>query len=104
MDHALPEEEQAKLRSAILAFLKPGMAFHALRTRRAGVRRFADFHLLVPGNWTVSHAHSVADEIEAAARNLLPGLEVTVHVEPIEERSSWEDNALEQAAAHDGHD
>src|SRR5262245_8964842 len=51
MDHALPEAEQVRLRAAIQGQLAPGLHFHALRTRQAGARRFADFHLLVPGAW-----------------------------------------------------
>jgi cation diffusion facilitator family transporter len=94
MDHALPEAEQAKVRSAIQSRLAPGLAFHALRTRQAGSRRFADFHLLVPGEWTVRQAHELIDRIEEAVTAALPGIEVTVHVEPIEERASWEDSAL----------
>ena len=30
-----------------------GIAYHALRTRRAGARRFVSVHILVPGSWTV---------------------------------------------------
>jgi len=101
MDRALPEEEQAKVRAAIAGLLAPGMDFHALRTRRAGTRRFADFHLLVPGIFTVRRAHEITERIEKAIRVALPDMEVTVHVEPIEERAAWEDSALvplEQAA------
>lgn len=101
MDHALPEEEQAKVRAAIEGQLGPGMEYHALRTRRAGSRRFADFHLLVPGVFTVRRAHEITGRIEEAIRAALPETEVTIHVEPIEERAAWEDSALvplEQAA------
>jgi cation diffusion facilitator family transporter len=101
MDHALPDEEQAKVRVAIEGLLEPGMDYHALRTRRAGSRRFADFHLLVPGVFTVRRAHEITERIEEAIRAALPETEVTVHVEPIEERAAWEDSALvplEQAA------
>jgi len=94
MDRALPDEEVARLRDAIHAHLGPGMAFHALRTRRAGSRRFADFHLLVPGEMSVTEAHALADRVEAALRTVLANLEVTIHLEPIEARSSWEDSAL----------
>jgi cation diffusion facilitator family transporter len=94
MDHALPEGEQAKVRAAIQAQLAPGLTFHALRTRQAGSRRFADFHLLVPGEWTVRQAHELIGRIEEAVAAALPDIEVTVHVEPIEERASWEDSAL----------
>jgi cation diffusion facilitator family transporter len=94
MDRALPEAEQARVRAAIEGLLAPGMAFHALRTRRAGSRRFADFHLLVPGVFTVRRAHELTERIEQAIRAVLPDMEVTVHVEPIEERAAWEDSAL----------
>jgi cation diffusion facilitator family transporter len=94
MDHALPAAEQAALRSAITGCLEPGTTFHALRTRRAGAHRFADFHLLVPGHFTVQQAHDLTGRIEHAVLAALPGIEVTVHIEPIEERASWEDSAL----------
>jgi cation diffusion facilitator family transporter len=94
MDHALPAAEQARARAAIEAHLGPHMAYHALRTRQAGARRFVDFHLLVPGRSTVEEAHALTGRIEAALREALPGLEVTVHIEPIEERAAWEDSAL----------
>jgi cation diffusion facilitator family transporter len=94
MDRALPDEEQAKVRAAIEGLLTPGMAFHALRTRRAGARRLADFHLLVPGVFTVRRAHEIIERIESAIRAALPDMEVTIHVEPIEERAAWEDSAL----------
>ena len=101
MDHALPEVEQLAVRSAVESRLKPGMDYHALRTRKAGSRRFVDFHLLVPGAMSVGRAHEITAEIEEAVRQALPGIEVTVHIEPIEDRSAWEDSelvAIERAA------
>jgi cation diffusion facilitator family transporter len=94
MDHALPEAEQAAVRTAIELHLQPGMTYHALRTRQAGSRRFADFHLLVPGASSVRRAHELTKRIEEAIRAELPGMEVTIHIEPIEDRASWEDSAL----------
>jgi cation diffusion facilitator family transporter len=94
MDHALPPAELQAVREAIQAQLQPDMTYHALRTRQAGSRRFADFHLLVPGRMTVAEAHEHTARVERAVEAALPGLEVTVHVEPIEERAAWEDSAL----------
>lgn len=94
MDHALPTAEQAVVRSAIEATLESGLHYHALRTRRAGARRFADFHLLVPGAWSVQRAHDLTEVVEQAVRRALPGIEVTVHIEPLEEPASWDDSAL----------
>ena len=101
MDHALPVVEQEAVRKAIATRLEPGMTFHALRTRQAGSQRFADFHLLVPGSISVQRAHALTARIEDAVRAVLPGIEVTVHIEPIEDKAAWEDSALvpiEQAA------
>jgi cation diffusion facilitator family transporter len=94
MDHSLPMAEQAAVRSAVEAHLKPGLHYHALRTRRAGARRFADFHLLVPGDWSVKRAHDLAGTLEDAVQAALPGIEVYVHIEPIEEPAAWRDSAL----------
>jgi cation diffusion facilitator family transporter len=95
MDHALPESEQAAVRQAIESCLLPSMHYHALRTRQAGARRFVDFHLLVPGIWSVRVAHKLTEQVEEAVRKVLPGgAEVTVHIEPLEDQASWEDSAL----------
>jgi cation diffusion facilitator family transporter len=94
MDHALPATERDKVRAAILTVLEPGTDFHALRTRQAGTHRFADFHLLVPGAYSVQLAHDLANKIEEAVQAAVPGIEITIHIEPIEERASWEDSEL----------
>lgn len=94
MDHALPPQEQAAVRAAIERHLGPNMDYHALRTRQAGRRRFVDFHLLVPGQLTVQQAHTLTGAIEDSVRGALPELEVSVHIEPIEDSSAWRDSAL----------
>ncbi|MBY0228884.1 MAG: cation diffusion facilitator family transporter [Gemmataceae bacterium] len=94
MDASLPAEDVDKLREAVRGCLSPGMDFHALRTRQAGSRRFADFHLLVPGEMTVASAHEVIDRIEAAVALALPGVELTVHPEPVEAEGSYRDSDL----------
>ncbi len=94
MDAALPAEEQETLRRAIEAHLRPGMTYHALRTRLAGARRFVDFHLLVPGSMSVAEAHVLTDAIENSLRTAVPNVEPTIHVEPIESQSAWQDSAL----------
>ncbi|MBX3399616.1 MAG: cation transporter [Gemmataceae bacterium] len=90
MDHALSPEEQGRLRAAIRAALPAGTDFHALRTRQAGAKIFAEFHLLVSGDATVRAAHELAHRVEDALRGTEPNLAVTIHIEPIDEASSWE--------------
>jgi cation diffusion facilitator family transporter len=92
MDHALPAAEVDRLRERIRAALPAGADFHALRTRQAGSRTVAEFHLLVPGDMTVREAHAIADRIEDDLR--ADGSAVTIHVEPIDDRRSWEEAEL----------
>lgn len=94
MDHALSSEQQEKLRATIRANTPPGTTFHALRTRQAGTRTFGDFHMLVPGSTTVREGHDLGMRVEEAIQKALPGIEVTIHIEPIEDLASWEDNSL----------
>lgn len=96
MDRALPGGELSAIREAITAALPPGTAFHHLRTRRAGRRKFADFHLLVDGGLSVRDGHTLAHEVEEKLLAAMPELEVTVHIEPIDERGSWEEAALKR--------
>ena len=57
MDAALPPPEVTRAETLIRAELPEGSSFHALRTRKAGSRRFLEFHLLVPGTMSVVDSH-----------------------------------------------
>jgi cation diffusion facilitator family transporter len=94
MDHSLPAAEQERIRTVVAAHLPAGAAFHMLRTRQAGTKRFAEFHLLVNGDLTVRAAHHLAHAVEAALVAAMPGLEVMIHVEPVDEQESWEGEEL----------
>ena len=82
MDAALPERDVRQAAALIRGELPEDASFHALRTRKAGPRRFLDFHLLVPGTMTVAESHALCDRIEAALNAKLARAEVTIHVEP----------------------
>jgi len=84
MDAALPPAEVKRAETLIGAELPAGSSFHALRTRKAGARRFLEFHLLVPGTMSVLDSHSLCDRIEAALTAHLAKAHVTIHVEPQE--------------------
>lgn len=73
-----------------------GVSFHALRTRQAGARQFISFHLLVPDAWTVARAHQLSEEIESRIRAVVPNAAVFVHIEPISDPASYDDQALDR--------
>jgi cation diffusion facilitator family transporter len=82
MDASLPEEEIARIDQVIQARLPIAAGYRALRTRKAGFRRFIEFHLLVPGESSVNSAHALCDALEAALAAELPHTSVVIHVEP----------------------
>lgn len=55
---------------------------YAIRSRRAGDRRFAELTIAVDGRSDVASAHRIADQVEDRLRDRLQLDEVTVHVEP----------------------
>jgi cation diffusion facilitator family transporter len=94
MDAALPEEEQAVIRSVLERHRHEGLEYHALRSRRSGPRRFVSLHLLVPGAWSVQRAHDLSEDIETEVRERLPNTTITTHIEPIEDPRAWHDATL----------
>jgi divalent metal cation (Fe/Co/Zn/Cd) transporter len=82
MDASLPEGEIARIDRVLQARLPGVAAYRGLRTRKAGFRRFIEFHLLVPGEFSVNDAHALCDVLEAALAAELPHASVVIHVEP----------------------
>ncbi len=95
MDHALSRDEIKQIRDCLQEQLIEGETYHALRTRQAGSRRFVDYHLLMAGETSLKHAHDREMEIGKALQELLPALEVTTHIEPVEEPLAWNDARVE---------
>jgi cation diffusion facilitator family transporter len=84
MDAALPSEDQGRIRAIISEHAKGAIEAHDLRTRPAGRTTFIDFHLVVPGGLTVTEAHDICDQIEAALKAKFGDAIITIHVEPDE--------------------
>jgi ferrous-iron efflux pump FieF len=81
MDKEWPEEERAAFLAAAAEY--PDLAgLHDLRTRSSGTHRFVQFHLWVPGQWTVLEAHDRIDAIEEALQELFPNTEILIHLDP----------------------
>lgn len=101
-DASMEREENEQLAEVLRTFVRPGqIAFHGLRTRVAGRHRFAEVHVLVPGDWTVSQGHDFAHEVERKVDEAFDDLFLTCHVEPIEDPKSYEDIPASQIPVHD---
>jgi len=82
MDRA-PADAEVAARAAIGAL--PGVVLRRLRMRHAGGRQFADVVIGVSASAGVGQGHAAADAVEAAVERALPGSDVVVHVEPVED-------------------
>lgn len=99
LDTALPDEEMETITDILQGYASQDVTFHALRTRRAGARRFVSVHIQVPGTWTVQQGHTLLEEIEGEVRRSLPRVSVFTHLEPAEDPVSWDDVELTREEA-----
>jgi cation diffusion facilitator family transporter len=98
LDTALPDEEQEVISDIQSRYKDAGIEFHALRTRSAGRRRFISMHVLVPGRWSVKRGHDLSERIEKDITQALPMSTVFMHIEPLEDPASWQDQELDRAS------
>ena len=81
MDREWPLDERDAFIFATQEF--PELAgLHDLRTRTSGAHRFVQFHVWVPGDWTVAEAHERMDSVEEKLQHRFPGTEIIIHLDP----------------------
>jgi cation diffusion facilitator family transporter len=56
---------------------------HKVRVRASGPTLFADAHIRVDPRMSISTAHTKTLEIERKVKEQIPGMEITIHVEPL---------------------
>ncbi len=96
MDAAWPESEQQVLHAVLDEFRAEGADFHAVRTRRSAARRFVNFHVLVPGGWTVKQGHDLVERVEQRLAERLPYVTAFTHLEPSDDPCSYGDEGLDR--------
>jgi len=78
----VPENLQGKLSSA--AKLSGVEEVRQVRVRRSGAQYFVDLTLAVSRSTSTENAHHIADQVEKAVQDLLPGANVLVHIDPVQ--------------------
>ncbi len=84
LDEAVPDATLNAIRRTIADHAAGALEAHDVRTRHAGRVTFIEFHLVVPGQMTVSEAHRICDRLEGALRAEDEDRRITIHVEPEE--------------------
>lgn len=93
MDMSLPPSELRIIDHCVLHLGDEITGYHDLRTRRSGRERHIDLHLVVDPAKSVAEVHDLCDRIEEEVVRHLPGSVVTIHVEPVDDRSPAPDGA-----------
>ncbi|MGL4608359.1 MAG: cation diffusion facilitator family transporter [Trueperaceae bacterium] len=83
LDERLPETEEKQILDVFDAHLEV-LGYHRLRSRRAGVGRFAEVDIFVKPTLSVLEAHELVKVLEKAIGAKLPNVVMTIHVEPFE--------------------
>lgn len=85
MDQALDAPQRLKIDTSLESFAQrnPGVSFDNISSRQAGERSFVDFHMHVPGGWTVQRAAQLRSEIEAGLLEAIPGLYARIELLPL---------------------
>jgi cation diffusion facilitator family transporter len=97
LDTAIPASERKQIAHVLDGYQAQGVAFHSIRTRQAGPRRFVSMHVLVPGGWSVQRGHDILENIERDIRNSFDSpTTVFTHLEPIEDPVSMEDIGIDR--------
>ncbi|MCP3908509.1 MAG: cation diffusion facilitator family transporter [Oceanicoccus sp.] len=81
MDTEFSEEEREHIRTLAKQHARVN-DIHDLRTRRAGLSAFIQFHLEMDGEMNLNQAHAIADEIEQLIQQEFPNTEVLIHQDP----------------------
>ncbi|MEO1642261.1 MAG: cation diffusion facilitator family transporter [Pseudomonadota bacterium] len=81
MDEELPEADQDIIK-ALMEKDPDIISFHALRTRRAGGRRFIQVDIQINPELSFREAHDITDRIELSIEKSFPDADVIVHPDP----------------------
>ena len=82
IDHSIPAIDEQRIKEVICEHSSDYAGFHDLRTRRSGPEIFIEFHLVVPGDVSVTQSHDLADHLESDLIVEFPRAHITIHIEP----------------------
>lgn len=95
MDHVMAPDDHERIVAVLQPFRTADVDIHGLRTRESGYEQFIDFHVLVPGDWSVRQGHDLLEEIESHLGEQFPAAHISTHLEPREDPRSYNDYITE---------
>ncbi|MGA1846390.1 cation diffusion facilitator family transporter [Deferribacter abyssi] len=87
LDTELPREIKNDIINVLKQFDEYHLNTHRIRTRKAGNKKFLDMHITLCKNLTLEDAHKVTQLIENALKKEVKDLDVTIHMDPCNEKT-----------------
>ena len=88
--HADPGKSEAEPQGRISDIMKEHrglfMGYHGLNIVHHQDSYLVTMHLLMEGDSRIEEAHKVCDHLERDIKQLMPGAEVNIHIEPYKRR------------------
>ena len=82
MDVRISPDIEKEIGTIIDTMPYPAVGYHELRTRRAGSKKYVDFHLLLCRKLRIDEAHALSDRVEHDIAGKIVLIDVVVHIEP----------------------
>lgn len=91
LDEALDKKDLIEIENIFVKYEKKGIKFHSIKSRQSARKKFLSFHILFPNHWSIKKAHDLVYKIEKQIKEKLPGIDIDSHLEPLEDKKSFED-------------
>jgi cation diffusion facilitator family transporter len=83
LDSSLPEADITTIKDILSSYTPHKViTYNSLKTRKSGAERMIELTLVLHKEISLKDAHNVADEIENSIKTGIPGIFVTIHMEP----------------------
>ena len=86
MDESLDADEIAKIEEIIARHEAEYTNYHGLKTRKAGPDKFAEFHLMMPQDTSLTDAHDMVAHIREEIESEIARITIIVHLDPCDGR------------------
>lgn len=91
LDRAWEPEAQQHLIELLASFQTKKVRLHGLRTRISGRQKYAEVHVLVPGDWSVARGQRLVADIRSEVLGAFVNATLTCELQPLDDPQSYGD-------------
>lgn len=91
LDESLDKKDLKIISKIFQKYEKKDIKFHSIKSRQSAQKKFLSFHILLPNNWSIKKSHDLVDKIEKEIKKNLGEIEINSHLEPVDDKKSFEE-------------